>query len=266
MQNVESDLWRQVSASAWYRRPMSVEAGRLRRAEIEAAGRCAAVVAISQCDAKRIASQSAHRGRRVETVSPPFPAVLPAAPRVAGEPSLALSGSGGWWPNQDGARWFIERIWHKLQRAFPEALLHVYGRPPVIASQMQVHPAPVDSVDAFPEGAICVVPLHVASGVRMRILEAWARGLPVVATSVAARGLAVESGRELIVADDAQSFILALQRIQNETGFREHLIENGRAYLVRHHSIADTAGKLVNIYAEVRRGSANRESDKTHVG
>jgi glycosyltransferase involved in cell wall biosynthesis len=70
----------------------------------------------------------------------------------------------------------------------------------------------------------------------------------------------------LIVADDTQSFILALQRIQNETGFREHLIENGRAYLVRHHSIADTAGKLVNIYAEVRRGSANRESDKTHVG
>jgi glycosyltransferase involved in cell wall biosynthesis len=66
---------------------------------------------------------------------------------------------------------------------------------------VETHPAPADSREAFAPGAILVVPLRIASGIRMKILEAWARGLPVVATPEAAAGLEAEDGRELLLAE-----------------------------------------------------------------
>ena len=95
------------------------------------------------------------------------------------------------------------------------------------------------------------MPLLTGSGIRMRILEAWARGLPVVATRVAAAGLAVESGRELLIADSADAFAQAVQRLQADATLRAQLIANGRAYLRRHHEPAACAAALIDHYRAV---------------
>ncbi len=77
----------------------------------------------------------------------------------------------------------------------------------------------------FPEGAILVVPLRIASGVRMKILEAWARGVPVVATQEAVAGLGVEDGAGYLVAGDGMEFSSAIRRIHKQPLLRKQLIE-----------------------------------------
>ncbi len=54
--------------------------------------------------------------------------------------------------------------------------------------------------------AISVVPLRIGGGTRLKIYEAMAAGVPVVATTVGAEGLAVTSGRDIALADTPEAF------------------------------------------------------------
>jgi glycosyltransferase involved in cell wall biosynthesis len=70
--------------------------------------------------------------------------------------------------------------------------------------------------DAIPELArsrIAVVPLRTGSGTRLKILEAWAAGLPVVSTSIGAEGLPAKDGEHLLLADSAAEFVDAVTRL-----------------------------------------------------
>jgi polysaccharide biosynthesis protein PslH len=261
MQNVESELWTQVAQSHWKRRPMQVESMRLKRAEQQALVTSDAVTTLTERDSDTFRSwvnQSV--AARIQCIAPTFAEVLPSAAPVLGTPALALSGSTGWWPNAQGGRWFFDSVWPSVHRAMPGAHAHIFGGEPMLGPNVHSHSAPADSIDAFPANAIAVVPLHVASGIRMRILEAWARGLPVIATSVAARGLAVHNYQELVIADTPQQFVDALHRLTNDVALRAHLIAHGRTYLRRHHDENTVTQALIERYsgaiqtATLRRG------------
>jgi glycosyltransferase involved in cell wall biosynthesis len=165
-------------------------------------------------------------------------------------------GSSGWLPNRRGAEWFLSEAWPHVRRALPESRLHVFGfaGPRLVAEGALLHPPPRDSREAFSAGAVLVVPLDVASGVRMKILESWARGVPVVATPAAAAGLGAESGRELLVAEGAEGFTEALLRLRNEPDLVATLTEAGRALLRRRHEPAAVAATLARVYAEANPG------------
>ncbi len=109
----------------------------------------------------------------------------------------------------------------------------------------------------FPERAILVVPLRIASGIRMKILEAWARGVPVVATPEAVAGLGVEDGAGYLVAGDGPDFSSAIRRIHEQPLLRKQLIEAGRGNLVDHHSPTRITEMLEETYYDVIRGGAN---------
>lgn len=249
MQNVESDLWTQVSRTRWWRRCLAIEGWRLQQAERRAIAGSDQIVTLTSCDADALrVSVEPSDAARICCVPPTFAVDLPAAPAVSGYPALVLAGSGGWWPNTQGTQWFLDAVWPKLQRSFPAVRLHQFGGEAAACSGVRWHPAPTDSGAAFPRNAIVIVPLHVASGIRMRILEAWARGVPVVATTVAARGLMVESFRELIIADTADQYIEALRQLMSDDSLPARLVSNGRAYLRQHHQCGDVTRALLAAY------------------
>ncbi|HEX4951788.1 MAG TPA: glycosyltransferase [Thermoanaerobaculia bacterium] len=253
-ENVESDVWagtaRVQRATSWL---FQHEARRLARWEGEAVARVAATAALTDRDAARLAALAGGRGR-VVVVRAPFPAELPAGTReLPGQPAVVLYGSGGWLPNGDAARWFTEEIWPAVRAELPETRLHLFGawhhgRP---APGILQHEAPADSREAFAPGAILVLPLRIASGVRIRILEAWARGLPVVATPEAVAGLDAEDGRELLVARDAVEFTTALRRLGEDPGLTSRLITAGRTALARGHDLEACTVRLEGVYRGV---------------
>jgi len=259
-QNVESDLW----AGAAVRRLRGIaarfEAARLARWEGEAVGRLAATVALTSADAARLEALASGR-RRVEVVPAPVASELPPAEgTLAGEPAVVMMGSGGWLPNRRGADWFRAEAWPAIQRELPRARLHVFGIEGATApeSGIEWHAGPADSRTAFPRGAVLVVPLDLASGVRMKILEAWARGIAVVATPAAAAGLEATDGRELLLAQGAEGFVAALRRLHDESGLASALTTAGRELLRRRHDPAAVAAALAAIYEEAAGGTKKK--------
>jgi len=259
-QNVESDLWRAVArlhglplrgAGPW----LSREARRLGRYEGEVVRRAAATVTLSERDAERL-RELAGPGARVAAIPPPFPAELPAADRrLPGDPPLVLLGSGGWLPNRDGTRWFLAESWPAVRAWVPGAVLHLFAaegdRPKQLPAGVEPHPPPADSRDAFAPGAVLVVPLRIASGVRMKILEAWARGVPVVASPEAAAGLEAEDGQDILLAEDGPGFAVAVGRLASEPGLRERLIAGGGRSLALRHGPEAVAGAFLELLSEV---------------
>jgi len=243
-QNVESELWRGVAEAGALRRR---EAGRLARWEAAMVGRAALTLALTERDADTLTALAP--GARVETLAVPFPAELPAGPTLSGAPAFALLAGAGWQPNREGAEAFLAGTWPRVARALPAARLHVFGDVAAAAEGVVHHAPPADPAVAFPAGGILVVPLAVASGVRMKVLEAWARGVPVVATPAAAAGLDATSGGELLVAELGQPFADALLALAADPALRERLVRTARELLRRRHAPAPLRPRLLACYA-----------------
>jgi glycosyltransferase involved in cell wall biosynthesis len=252
------------------------------------------LTAIDAAALRRLAAAAGSPRARVVEVPAPFAAELPPGlDGLSGEPAVAVLGSRGWRPNEDAVAWFTGEIWPAVRRALPNAQLHVFGiipgsrgAPPGIAPPSSPaaaspaaatraaaagpaappavsrredrgivwHRAPADSAAAFAGRSIHAVPLRLGSGVRMKVLEAWARGVPVVATPEGAAGLEAADGVELLVARDAGGFVSAFLRLREEPGLAAALVGGGRAALRRRHDPATVAQRLIEIYAEVLAG------------
>lgn len=257
-ENVESDVWAATATVRVLTAGMvRSEAARLAAWEGAAVARVAATAALTERDAERLRLLAGDRGL-VRIVRAPFPSALPSADGpLPGAPPVVLYGSG-WLPNQDATRWFLDSIWPELRAKLPEVRLHVFGSLPRSGESAQVdeHPTPAESREAFAPGSILALPLRIASGVRIRILEAWARGIPVVATPEAVSGLEAEDGRELLVARDSRDFVAAISRLSSDPELGRAMIEAGRDVLRRLHDGAGCAAALEAVYAEaiVRQG------------
>ena len=258
-QNVESDLWAETArrSRGWRGRALAVEARRLAQWEGEAVRRAAAVLALTAEDAARLRSLAGGQGN-VLVVRAAFPD-LPAAsgPPLPGDPAVVVLGSQGWGPNEDSVAWFLREVWPSILEALPGAVLHLFGAAPPgpLPAGVAAHPPPRDSTEAFAPGSILAVPLRIGSGVRIKVLEAWARGVPVVGTPAALAGLEVEDGREALVADDGQAFAAAIGRLAREPGLVARLVEEGRRARRERHDPARVAEELLQVYEAARRPS-----------
>lgn len=254
-QNVESDLWRGAARRRGGRRGalLEIEARHLARWEGEAVRRAAVTLTLTAEDAARLRELSG--SPRIAVVRAPFPE-LPAAAgeRLAGDPAVVVLGSQGWVPNEEGVTWFLAEIWPAVTAALPGAVLHLFGAAPSgpLPPRAALHPAPRESAEAFRPGAVLAVPLRIASGVRMKVLEAWARGLPVVGTPAALAGLEVADGREALVAADAASFARAFVRLHSEPGLAERLVAEGHRARRERHDPPRVTADLLAAYAAAR--------------
>ena len=87
----------------------------------------------------------------------------------------------------------------------------------------------------------------------MRVLEAWARGVVVVASPEAASGLHAADGRELLLARSGEEFAVAIERLGAAAGLAEQLIAGGRARLAADHAPAKFAARLVALAERLAR-------------
>lgn len=148
------------------------------------------------------------------------------------ENTLVFTGSMDWLPNEDGIGYFLQDILPRIQREIPNVMLNVVGRKPsarlqalAAANSDHIHLTGwVDDIRPhLGRGAVCIVPLRIGSGTRLKIFEAMAMGKAVVSTTIGAEGLPVQHGTEILLADTPDAFAASVIDLLNDRAKRATL-------------------------------------------
>ncbi len=249
-QNAESELWSMLGRARPGWAPAVLWQARLmRQFESRCLRSADRALTLTRRDQECLSRVSGLPPHRLPVVPAPFASPLESHPEpFPGEPALLLSDSP-WLPNKDGTNWFLNNVWPTVRRSLPKAVLHVFGdRTNDGRRGIVYHPGPLNSRAMFPSNGIAVVPLRIASGIRMKILEAWARGVPVVATPVACQGLEVTSGDGLLMASSPREFADAIIRLHSDSGLRRRLVEVGRGLMTQLYHPIGVARRLEEHY------------------
>jgi glycosyltransferase involved in cell wall biosynthesis len=130
--------------------------------------------------------------------------------RCGGVPTLLYVGAMSWSPNVAAVQFLATHVWPSVRQKIPTAELRIVGRgagPDVLA--LARHPGVVvtgrvdDVVPELERAHALAVPLETGGGTRLKILEAFAAGLPVISTPVGAEGIAADHGVHLQIAERA---------------------------------------------------------------
>src|SRR5262249_41966475 len=91
------------------------------------------------------------------------------------------------------------------------------------------------------QGAVCVVPLRIGSGTRLKIFEAMAMGKAVVSTTIGAEGLPVQHGTEIMLADKPDAFAESVVNLLRDDSTRKTLGHAARELVETKYSWASVA-------------------------
>ncbi len=135
---------------------------------------------------------------------------LPELQYAETEKKLMYVGFLGWEPNVQGLLWFIEKVWPQLLERHPDLRFDIVGKNPDRRLQAAAEPYPgikltgyvADLQTIYRDSRVSVAPLLFGSGMKVKVLDAMARGMPTVTTSVGAEGIDIENGKHLLVEDD----------------------------------------------------------------
>lgn len=220
--NVDSLLWQRYEESEpnlLRRRLFMSQRRKFERFERAAFNRATAVVAVSDDDAAIIRRRFG--APRVHVVDNGVDVAHYQAVTAARDPyELLFLGSMDWRPNLDGVRLLLDDILPRVWQREPAARLTIVGRKPpewLIAlcqrtPQVELHANVPDVRPYLARAGQMVVPLRMGGGSRLKILEALANGLPVVATNVAAEGLRLTPGHDVQIADDFEDMAAVVVR------------------------------------------------------
>ena len=156
-------------------------------------------------------------------------------PTVPKQAEIAFSGNMEYEPNHTAVRWFLRDVWPQLRMRHPELRWRLIGRGEaavrtlVAGDDRILLSGPVDdAVAELARAQLAVVPVLAGSGTRIKIIEAWAAGLPVVSTTIGAEGLPGTAGEHLLIADTAGDFLAAVEQVLSHSDLRQRLASNGR--------------------------------------
>lgn len=233
------------------------EARRTQAEERRALARARFCLTVSAADKEALLRLAPSAEDRIHVVpNCVFDDVTPGPPRGRTEPmEIVTIGCLAWRPNEQGARWFVSEVLPLLRRRTRCVVRFVgSGIAPALGDELAAAGCEVsaDADDVLPHlhrARAVFVPLHVGGGTRLKIVEAWAAGVPVVSTPVGAEGLDGIDGAEILLASDAESFSRALVRLIEDDELYGRLRDNGlrRAASLRW---SGQAALLRNLYGQ----------------
>ena len=164
-----------------------------------------------------------------------------------------------WPPNIDAVQWFIKNIFPLVQKKIPGVIFDVVGsRPPPSLVEMGqgltgIHVAGyVDDPTSYLEGAgVMVVPLRSGGGMRVKILNGLAQGIPIVTTTIGCEGIDVEDGVHLLVADTPEQFAEKTIQVLTNPELTTTLSLNGRELIKRKYDYLTACEPIDELYQQV---------------
>lgn len=217
-----------------------------------------ATIAVAEDDARVLRRLG---GRPVSVI--PNGVSVPPAPMgdvEAERPTVVFSGVMNYGPNVEAVCHFVRDVWPGIVRAVPDATFVIAGRGPTAAVSalgeepgVRVTGEVEDLVAVLRSAWVAVAPMRSGSGIKNKVLEAWAAGRPVVLSHLASSGLALDEGGHELVAADPERMAAILIRLLRDPAERTRLGEAGRRLVVREHGWRTAADHVSELLEGVCR-------------
>lgn len=201
-----------------------------RKLESELLPRFSCVLVTSETDASKV------RGLAPGVRTLVYPNAIPLIPqpRCERRNAIVFSGNLEYEPNRRAVDYFSRYVWRAIADRHPGLEWHLVGRNPDAVRAMVSKSPRVrvvgqveDAVGELAQYRAAVVPLLTGSGTRLKIIEAWAAGTPVVSTTLGAEGLGAD-GTYLLLADEPSDFAKAISRVLDDPVLAQSLAGAGR--------------------------------------
>ncbi len=159
-------------------------------------------------------------------------------------------------PNTDAVRWLAAEILPLIHAKLPDLCCHVIGAGPpadimaLADDRLKIHGFVADVRPFFDACRLSVAPLRYGAGVKGKVNQSLAHGLPVVATSQAAEGMFLVDGVSVLLADEAASFADAVIRLYADEQLWDRLSAKGIDVMERHFSFAAARRSLVQLVGD----------------
>ncbi len=174
-----------------------------------------------------------------------------------GNQDIIFSGNMDYFPNVDAAVFFAEEVFPLVRVQFPRSRLLIAGANPTgRVSEFGNIPGVVvtgavpDLRSHIQDASVAVSPTRAGSGMQLKILEAMALGTPVVATSRALGGAAVENEKHLLIAETAEEFSRQVIRLLRDEALQERLAGSAREMVEKDFTWKESAKRLEMVYEQ----------------
>ena len=177
-------------------------------------------------------------------------------PDTQTKPTLYFIGSLDWLPNRQGLVWLMNEVLPIVRNTMPDVQLFIAGRnAPADFLKLQSTGVTIvgevpNAINFMKEHTVMVVPLFSGSGMRVKIIEAMALGKPIIATSIAAEGIAYTDGKNLLIADTPKVFAQNIITLLKNTDYCKQISLNARNFAIQNHDNRILVKKLIDFFNE----------------
>ncbi len=261
--NVEHFIWQRLISKqkSFKNLYISLQTKRLKKFEIDVLQKVDGVAAISEVDNKELKNLIADKKNKVHTVHFGLKThrYKSYAEQTGGRAVVVYIASFDWLPNLQGIEWFLNKVWPSVVQKYPSAEFHLAGRnmPPKLKNRkdkgLRIIGEVSDTATFLQQGRLLVLPLLSGSGVRIKLLESLAVGIPVISTTIGAEGVDCKHGEHLLIADKTQDMVNAICLLLDDEGLRQYLGKNSRKLVQQQFDLKFISEDLINFYHRLHR-------------
>jgi glycosyltransferase involved in cell wall biosynthesis len=173
--------------------------------------------------------------------------------------TLLFVGALGYAPNRDGILWFVRHVWPLLRQGGPWPLrFQIAGRSAgaEITGLENIEGievlGPVTDLDpVYAQATLAIAPLHTGAGTRIKVIEAAAHGVPMIATAIATRGLDFARADTMWLADAPEAFAAAIRAAIGDPAERRWRADVAYAAARHTHDRVEAVNRLASRFAAV---------------
>lgn len=170
-----------------------------------------------------------------------------------GKKTLLFLGDFKWLQNRDSVNFLVEEVWPRLKTQI-DAKLWIVGKhmPEGFKNDNEDvffdDNAPSRTSDIFEKADLLIAPIRVGGGTSFKILEAMASGVPVVTTALGAAGLALESDKDIKIADSPEEIVNAVLSVFASEHVYNSFRSNARKKIEEKYDWKLITKKLESVY------------------
>lgn len=187
---------------------------------------------------------------------------LQQQPPVPTEPIILMTGYMRDPANEDGVKWFYHNIWPQLRKHHSEIKFYIVGADPsprirkmVKRDKQIVVTGQVKDIGPYRNRArVLVSPVRLGSGMRTKVLEAMASGLPVVSTSLGVAGIDAQTGENCFVADTPELFAQSIDWLLSDRSLRVRMARQALKLVKNKYDLKIGLNQFENIIKSVVEG------------